>query len=74
MASFEIGDAHAVALTHVGEVFTYGWNDKGQLGCNRTTDATHATNSRRLQKPSVVHASLFQVGDGFTSSMWLLRT
>ncbi|ETV94865.1 hypothetical protein, variant [Aphanomyces invadans] len=38
LAAFDIGESHAAALTDLGHVYTYGWNDRGQLG-TRTVDS-----------------------------------
>ncbi|ETV73655.1 hypothetical protein H257_11758 [Aphanomyces astaci] len=58
MVSFEIGDGHAVALTDLGQVYTYGRNDQGQCGATISRSMGDAKGS--CPRPILVHPRWFQ--------------
>ncbi|KAF0685591.1 Aste57867_22559 [Aphanomyces stellatus] len=53
ISSLELGETHTVALTNHGEIYTFGWNDKGQLGCS--------TKVKCSSKPMLLSPVLFQM-------------
>ena len=50
VAQLAVGSTHTAALTDAGELYSWGWNDHGQLG--------HGSRARALPAPRVVEALL----------------
>ena len=64
--SIAIGYAHTCALTNEGKAYCWGWNNKGQLGNNSTTNSSTPV---AVQMPAGVSFQSIPVGIGHTCAL-----
>ncbi|KAB5525226.1 hypothetical protein DKX38_022975 [Salix brachista] len=74
ISTLACGGAHAIALTSVGKVFTWGRGTTGQLGHGEMLNSLHPKPVSSLQSYVITHVSAGWSHSGFVSDIGLLFT
>ncbi|KAJ6761042.1 hypothetical protein OIU79_025809 [Salix purpurea] len=74
ISTLACGGAHAIALTSVGTVFTWGRGTTGQLGHGEMLNSLHPKPVSSLQSYVITHVSAGWSHSGFVSDIGLLFT
>ncbi|KAJ6688482.1 hypothetical protein OIU74_017067 [Salix koriyanagi] len=74
ISTLACGGAHAIALTFVGKVFTWGRGTTGQLGHGEMLNSLHPKPASSLQSYVITHVSAGWSHSGFVSDIGLLFT